>query len=78
MRSLEALREELLDSDQEFRRLYDEHQQCERRLGELHLKSLFSEQDEVEEKQLKLHKLALKDRMAALARQHEESRLAVV
>lgn len=66
----DGLREELLETDEEFRRLYDEHQNYERRLEELHVKSLPSQEDELEEKQIKLHKLRLKDRMQAILQSH--------
>lgn len=73
----DALKEELLTTDEEFRRLHQEHQECERRLNELVQKSLLSQQDEIEEKKLKRHKLTLKDRMAALIREHEPAHVAV-
>lgn len=73
----DALKEELLATDEEFRRLHDEHQECERRLTELVQKSLLSQQDEIEEKKLKRHKLSLKDRMAALLREREPMHAAV-
>ena len=68
----DAVKEELLQSDEDFRRLYEEHQQCERRLEELHQRSFLAQEDEVEEKQLKLRKLRLKDRMEAIARTYRE------
>ena len=49
----DALARELLESDAEFRRLHDDHQECERRLEELNAKSLLSQDDEIEEKKLK-------------------------
>lgn len=67
----DALVRELLETEPEFRRLRDEHQQCERRLEELHHKSLLSQEDEIEEKRIKVHKLALKDRMEMMVRQHD-------
>lgn len=70
-----ALKEELLKSDDEFRRLHDEHLECERRLDDLAAKSFLSQEDEAEEKRIKFHKLALKDRMEQLLRSHEESRV---
>jgi uncharacterized protein YdcH (DUF465 family) len=70
----DALARELLETDGEFRRLYDDHQECERRLDELNAKSLLSQDDEIEEKKLKIHKLALKDRMEQLVRSHEDLR----
>lgn len=71
----DLLKEELLRTDDEFRRLYDEHQEYERRLQELNHKSMFSQEDEIEEKKIKLHKLVLKDQMAEILRQHRESRV---
>ena len=70
----DALSRELLESDAEFRRLHDDHQECERRLDELNAKSLLSQDDEIEEKKLKVHKLALKDRMEQLLRSHDSMR----
>lgn len=75
--SAEALKAELLATDPEFHRLAEEHRACEARLAELNHKSLLAEEDEIEEKQLKRHKLTLKDRMAAMMRAHEGARLAV-
>ncbi len=62
----EALANELLDSDEEFRQLHDEHQYAERRLEQLHLKSSLSLEDELVGKSIKRQKLWLKDRMAVL------------
>jgi len=70
----DALARELLESDAEFRQLHDDHQECERRLEELSAKSLLSQDDEIEEKKLKIHKLALKDRMEQLLRSRETMR----
>lgn len=77
MSNSDPLREELLQTDDEYRRLYEEHQECERRLEELNSKSFLSQQDEMEEKQLKRQKLSLKDRMAHLERSHREAQLTV-
>jgi uncharacterized protein YdcH (DUF465 family) len=71
----DLLKEELLQTDDEFRRLHEEHQESERRLLELSSKATFSEEDEIEEKKIKLHKLVLKDHMAEILRQHRESRV---
>ena len=73
----EGLKKELLATDEEFRRLYEEHQNYERRLGEIHEKSFLSPEDEYEAKQIKLHKLGLKDRMASMMRSHREQQTAV-
>jgi len=71
----DVLKEELIRTDDEFRRLYEEHQEYERRLQELNHKAMFSQEDEIEEKKIKLHKLVLKDQMAEILRQHRESRV---
>ncbi len=64
-------REELV-SDPEFRRLHEEHRHHEERLELLAAKTRLSEDEEIEEKRLKKEKLALKDRMEAIARHHRE------
>lgn len=69
----EELKQELIRTDDEFRRLHEEHQEYEQRLSVLSHKAMFSEEDEVEEKKIKLHKLVLKDRMEALLRTYRES-----
>jgi len=71
----DLLKEELLQTDVEFRRLYEEHKEYKRRLEELSHKSLLSEEDEAEEKKIKLHKLVLKDQMEEILRHHRESRV---
>ncbi|HVF58221.1 MAG TPA: DUF465 domain-containing protein [Thermoanaerobaculia bacterium] len=75
MSSRDDVREELLQTDEEFRRLYEEHQEYERRLAEINHKSMLSQDDEIEEKRIKLHKLTLKDRMESIVRSHRESRV---
>lgn len=73
----EALIQELLESDPAFRRLHDEHLDCKRRIEELNHRSLLSQDDEAEEKKIKLHKLALKDQMESALRQAAAARVAV-
>lgn len=71
----DELKKELMSTDEEFRRLCEEHQRSERRLEEIQQKSLLSQDDEIEEKKIKLHKLMLKDRMEEILRAHRESRV---
>jgi uncharacterized protein YdcH (DUF465 family) len=71
----DELKEELIKTDAEFRRLHDEHQTCKQRLHDINQKSLLSQDDEIEEKKIKLHKLALKDRMEEILRAHREARV---
>lgn len=73
----DSLRMELLASDEEFRQLHEEHQTFERRLEQLHLKTSLSEQDELEAKSIKRHKLWLKDRMELILRSQREVGTAV-
>ena len=73
MPNLEALKQDLLRTNETFRRLHDEHKECEARLAQLSQRSLPSEEDEAEEKRLKVHKLALKDRMEVLLREQRSS-----
>ncbi len=68
----DSLRSELLASDEEFRRLHEEHQDFERRLEQIHLKHSLSERDELEAKTIKRHKLWLKDRMELILRSQRE------
>ncbi len=69
--------QEFVETVPEFSRLYEEHQDCERRLDDLHHKSSLSEEDELTAKQIKRHKLFLKDRMEELARTHRAETAAV-
>ncbi len=73
----EVIKKELMETDSEYRALQQEHEESEKRLVELSLKSLLSEKDELEEKRLKRHKLFLKDRMEVLLRSRVESGLAL-
>jgi uncharacterized protein YdcH (DUF465 family) len=69
----EALKAELLRTHELFQKLHAEHQQCEARLAQLLQRSLPSPEDEVEEKRLKIRKLALKDQMEAILREVERA-----
>ena len=69
----ETLQKELIQTDDTYRRLFDQHQACERRLSELQDRDAPTQQDELEEKQIKREKLFIKDRMAAVLRDHQES-----
>ncbi|QQR72650.1 MAG: DUF465 domain-containing protein [Holophagales bacterium] len=75
MPTLDALRQELMESSEAFQQLVAEHQQCEQQLTALYQKTLLSQDDEIQEKQIKVHKLALKDRMEQMLREHRDSRV---
>ncbi len=66
----DAVKEELLAQEGEFRQLYEEHQACESQLEQLVARPVFSPTDHSEAKRIKLHKLALKDRMESIIRSH--------
>jgi hypothetical protein len=57
------LKELLLEENAEFRRLNQEHQRFESRLAALKDKPFLSDEERLEEKDLKKKKLALKDLM---------------
>ena len=73
MPNREALKEELLRTDERFQHLHAEHQELERHLEVLNGKTLHSQEDETEMKRIKREKLRLKDEMEELLRSREES-----
>jgi len=60
-----SLKEQLLATDEEFRQWFEQHQAYEQQLEAIQQQTLPSQEDEIEMKRIKLHKLALKDRMEA-------------
>ena len=68
-----SLREELLASHEEFRRLAQEHSQYCQRLEILIQKRYLSEEEKIEEVKLKKLKLRLKDQMESIEQQHRLS-----
>ncbi len=74
----QSVTQELLETDDEFGRLYAEHRDCERRLEDLQHGSSLSQEDELAAKQIKRHKLFLKDRMEQIAREHRVTTPAAV
>jgi uncharacterized protein YdcH (DUF465 family) len=60
------VRDQLLANSDEFRRLADEHTQYSQRLDSLIQKKYLSEEEKLEEVQLKKLKLRLKDQMESL------------
>ena len=77
MSQLDPVKEELIRSDEAFRGLYEEHLEYKKRLHAIRVKSLQSEEDEIEIKRIKLHNLALKDRMEAMLHEHARSHASV-
>jgi uncharacterized protein YdcH (DUF465 family) len=64
-----SLREELLASHEEFRRLAQEHSQFCQRLETLLQKRYLSEEEKLEEVRLKKLKLRIKDQMESIEQQ---------
>ena len=63
---------ELLQTDEEFHNLADQHHRLDNRLHELTAKHYLSEPEQVEEVTLKKKKLQLKDRMEDILRRHRQ------
>lgn len=68
-----TLRERLLEESEEFRRLVEEHRQCEERLDFLRHKGALTEEEALEERLLKKKKLALKDKMYLMMQAKQKS-----
>lgn len=69
----EAIREQLMATNQEYQRLRDIHTQYSVQLDQLSAKSYLSEQERLEEVRLKKLKLQAKDKMESLVRQAQVS-----
>lgn len=59
----EKIKEILLKNNEDFRKIHQEHQQCEQSLDQLRSKSFLTEEERLQEKMLKKKKLKLKDEM---------------
>ena len=70
--SQESVSPTSVKSDDEYRQLAEQHHQYESRLGELADKAVLSDEEQLEEINLKKKKLQVKDRMEAIARQARE------
>ena len=73
MTHVDPVQEHLIESNESFRRLHQEHLDYKQRLSTIRQKSLPSQEDEIEMKRIKLHKLSLKDQMEVIRRQHEHA-----
>ncbi|MGH9529194.1 MAG: DUF465 domain-containing protein [Terriglobales bacterium] len=65
-------RDQLLASDDEFRKLVQEHTQYEQRLDLLTHKRYLTDDEKLEEVRLKKLKLRLKDQMEGIARHYSQ------
>ena len=66
----QVVRDLLLQNNDQYRQLAEQHTQLDTRLHELIDKHYLSPTEQVEEVTLKKRKLALKDRMEAMAREY--------
>jgi uncharacterized protein YdcH (DUF465 family) len=66
MKKEEEIKDHLMSSNPDFRRLVEEHRLYEGKLHELHNRHHLTEQDHLEEVQLKKKKLHLKDQMNSM------------
>jgi uncharacterized protein YdcH (DUF465 family) len=69
----DAVRDELLKQDSNFRDLVQQHQNYEKRLGELAHLSYPSEDEQLEETTLKKRKLQIKDEIYAMMNSYSVS-----
>lgn len=74
--SSDVVKEALLEENEEFQRLAKKHQELQERLTILSGKIFLSDEEKFEEVTLKKKKLALKDKMASLIRQHQGDKAA--
>ena len=65
----EAIRDELMANNPEYRRLREEHIRYASQLDQLSSKTYLTEEDKLEEVRLKKMKLRVKDQMELLVRQ---------
>ncbi|PYP92898.1 MAG: hypothetical protein DMG65_02605 [Candidatus Angelobacter sp. Gp1-AA117] len=72
-----SVREQLLASHDEFRRLAQEHAQYSQRLESLIEKRYLSDDEKVEEVRLKKLKLRIKDQMEMIEQEHRRERVHV-
>jgi len=69
-------RDQLIASDEEFRKLATEHTQYEQRLDSLTQKRFLTDDEKLEEVRLKKLKLRLKDQMQTIERQFQQHQVA--
>lgn len=67
------LKELLVRENEEFRKLFEEHQSYEKKLDGMKSKNFLTEEERLEEKELKKRKLILKDRMYMMMAEFRKS-----
>ena len=72
MQLTQQVREYLARTDEDFRRLYEKHQEFEQELDALAKKGFLSPEEELHVAEVKKKKLTLKDQMLLVAKKHEQ------
>jgi len=67
------LKELLLKENEEFKKAFQEHQRLEKQLKRFKEKNFLTEEEKLQERELKKKKLALKDRMYFLMSEYRKS-----
>jgi uncharacterized protein YdcH (DUF465 family) len=70
MPTVEEMKKQLLESNDEFRQLATQHHDLDERIHNLAIRSYLSEPEQIEEVTLKKKKLQLKDQMENMLRHH--------
>ncbi|MEW5901013.1 MAG: hypothetical protein AB1715_06080 [Acidobacteriota bacterium] len=70
----EKLKDLMLRENADFKKLYLEHQAYEKKLEEFRSKAFLTEEEKLEEREIKKRKLALKDRMYLLMAEFRRAR----
>jgi uncharacterized protein YdcH (DUF465 family) len=68
------LKELLVKEDEEFKEVYERHQQCEKELDQLEKKDFLTDLDRLKVRELKKKKLSLKDKMYVIMTNYKKSR----
>jgi uncharacterized protein YdcH (DUF465 family) len=71
MQLTQQIREYLAKNDEEFRRLFEKHQEYEQELDALAKKGFLSPEEELHVAEVKKKKLTIKDQMLLIAKKHE-------
>ncbi len=71
--SFEDAKEILKNENDEFARVYRKHRELDERIAHLEEQRFLTPEEEVEEKQLKVDKLHLKDKMAEMVKEYQDT-----
>ncbi len=66
--------EELLNSNEEFKKLWEEHEELNQKVDEMSLKPYLTPEQEVELKKLKLIKLKGKEKLVSMLEEYKKSK----